>query len=136
MVGGSPGSRSVARAEAYAASAEFERDLSAVRHVWGSRGVIGTAGMGIFMSYSLVPILTAVRREHGLPRTATMRLGLESRRERQFLSGMVGLPSAGGTILGIGDRGIRQSVLDLGVAHWSYPGMTGEFMTYVASVIA
>jgi len=126
----------VASLLAYLEGTDYQQDLTATRQVWSGKGVLGTAGAFVFLCYLTVPPLTAVQPFAGPGRVVTMKLGLESEREKQFLVRLLGLSQDSRWAGGIRNPKVRAMVEQLACNHWQYEGMRSEHMTYMAGIIA
>lgn len=114
----------------YLNSAFYMKDLRATRSVWQAPGVLGTAGVYIFLSYIAVPQLISVRSATGRSRGSIMKINLENNKEKIFLERAVGI----GT-MGIRDERVREEISRLHENHRSFIGMKEEYMKYISLVI-
>ncbi len=120
----------------YIASSDYQQDLLAVRTIWGEPGVLGIAGMFIFLSYITLPILTSVQPARGPARMSTMKIGLENEREKSFLKRMLGLSTEDVWQGGIGCPMVRDMILNLHRGHLQLVGMKPEYMDYLSGIIS
>ena len=120
----------------YIASDDYLLDLSATRDLWQRPKALGIAGMYIFLSYATIPDLIRVRPVAGQPRTSTMRLGLDSQREKQFLLGVLGLRQEDSWLGGIRNQKVQESMRVLTSQHLAYAGMQQGYMDFFAGIIA
>ena len=115
----------------YIESSFYKNDLLATRELWQSPKVLGTAGIFIFLSYISIPNLIIVQSASSEARAITMKLGLESEREKRFLQGIIGVGTQG-----IKDKKVQKSIIELGQHHRQFMGMRNEYMDYISSIIA
>jgi hypothetical protein len=122
--------------ENYLGSSMYQQDLAITHEIWGKTGVFGISGMFIFCSYITIPSLIAVHPRNGLPRTHTLKAGLAGEYEKRFLQRMLGLSSEHDWQGGIGNRKVRNMLLNLRQRHLELVGMRQEYMYYFSSIIA
>jgi hypothetical protein len=120
----------------YIESLDYQQDLLAVRTIWGEPGVLGIAGMFIFLSYITLPILTIAQPARGPSRMTTMKIGLANGREKSFLQRMLGLSAESTWQGGIRCPLVRDMVLRLHQGHLQLVGMQPEYMDYLSGIIS
>ena len=120
----------------YLGSMIYEHDLASVSRLWSEPGVVGLAGMFLFLSYITIPDLIAVRPIFSRSRIYTMQLGLAHGREKRFLQYILGLAHEGEWQGGIRNMKVRALITDLTDRHIQFLGMRREYMEYFAGVIA
>jgi hypothetical protein len=115
----------------YVGSETYSTDLAAAQAVWSAPGVLEAAGSLVLLTYFSVPDLLAVQAAgSGSPRTA-----IDGHREQRFLREMLGLTVDERRGGGFGNPAVRESIVWLGKHHLGYPGMTGEFMEFIAEML-
>src|SRR5947209_180194 len=121
---------------AYLEGSTYRQDLRATHHLWSGSGVLGTAGVFMFLSYLTIPLLTAVQPVASPSRVVSMKLGLESEREKRFLLRLLGISQESGWTGGIRNIRVREMVVHLARNHLQFAGMEHDYMTYFAGIIA
>jgi hypothetical protein len=120
----------------YIESREYEFDLHATRELWQHPKAIGISGAFIFSSYFTIPPLIAVYPVGGQSRITTMRFGLDSEREKRFLQRLLGLDQDEDWSGGLRNQKVHTSIVELQLKHLTYQGMTLDYMTFFAGIIA
>jgi hypothetical protein len=121
---------------AYLEGSNYQQDLRATHHIWSGSEVLGTAGVFMFLSYLTIPLLTAVQPVASPSRVVSMKLGLESEREKRFLLRLLGLSQESGWAGGIRNVRVRAMAGQLACHHRQFAGMEPGHMTYFAGIIA
>ena len=121
---------------AYLEGSTYQQDLRATHHLWSGSETLGTAGVFMFLSYLTIPLLTAVQPVASPSRIVSMKLGLESEREKRFLLRLLGLSQESGWGGGIRNVRVRDMAGQLARNHLRFVGMEQGFMTYFAGIIA
>lgn len=116
----------------YIESEAYSTDLQAAQATWSTPGVLEAAGSLVLLTYFSVPDLLAV--QPGGP--GSVRTAIDGHREQRFLRELVGLSTDEGRTGGFGNPAVRASIVRLGKNHLGYPGMTGEFMEFIAELLA
>jgi hypothetical protein len=116
----------------YVGSTCFRQDLAAVRRVWSLPTVLETAGTFVFLTYLAVPVLLSVRSPGG----SLARPVLDGDRERRFLLRVLGLTDSPDWHGGIGNHRICRLVNAMNDYHWRMPGMSQDYLNYIAAAIA
>ena len=121
---------------AYIEGSDYPHDLRAIHHVWAGSEILGTAGVFMFLSYLTIPLLTSVQPDASPSRVVSMKPGLESEREKQFLLRLLGLSQESGWAGGIHNARVRAMAGQLACNHRQFAGMEVDHMTYFAGIIA
>jgi hypothetical protein len=124
------------RFRTYLEGPDYQHDLRAVHQIWSGSEVPGTAGIFMFLSYLTIPALTAVQPCAGPSRVSSMKLGLESEREKRFLLRLLGLSQESDWMGGISNRKVRDMTVSLAHQHSQFAGMRRDYMVYFAGIIA
>src|SRR2546421_12533877 len=98
---------------AYLEGSDYQHDLKATNHIWAGTDILGTAGVFMFLSYLTIPLLTAVQPVASPSRVVSMKLGLESEREKRFLLRLLGLSQESGWAGGIRNIRVRDMAGEL-----------------------
>lgn len=120
----------------YINSNVYQRDLQATRHLWMRQGILGKAGMFIFLSYITIPLLLRVQPLEGLARSATIKLGLLREQEKHFWQRVLGLTDEANWEGGIANFKIRNMLSGLQQRHFRFAGMRQEYINFFAAIIA
>ena len=121
---------------AYIESPRYQLDLCATQQIWAGSEILGTAGIFMFLSYLTIPRLTTVQPIAGESRVHSMRMGLESEREKRFLLRLLGLSKENGWMGGIRNSRVRDMIVRLAGNHLQFAGMQPDYISYFASIIA
>ena len=121
---------------AYFNSQDYHSDLQATHQIWKRSGILGTAGIFMFLSYLTIPLLTAVHPPNGSSRVSSMQMGLESEREKLFLLRLLGLNQEDGWMEGIKNPRVYSMVMQLASNHRRFTGMQQDYLNYFGGIIA
>ena len=120
----------------YIRSPSYQQDLLATSHVWLGEGILGKAGMFLFLTYITLPILFQVQPLSGQTRSSTIKLGLLREQEKHFLQRTLGLSHESGWESGIANLRIRAMLSGLRRRHLQFVGMRQEYLHFFTNIIA
>jgi hypothetical protein len=120
----------------YLTSPLYLQDMQATQTIWTQPGMVGRAGMFLFLSYITIPLLIHVQPAHRMARSATLQPGLLREQEKRFLQRMLGISEQEQWAGGIANPRIRRLISDLRRRHLRFSGMHQSYITFFAELIA
>lgn len=120
----------------YIQSPYYEEDLSSTIQLWRIPHFGSEAGMFILITYATIPNLLEVFSGSTNPSIATERFHSSEKREKMFLSRLIGIRDEEKWSGGIKNPLVQEMARNLWRDHSNYSGMTAEYMHFIGSIIA